>query len=48
MDRDSAARIPGPGAGIEGNMRDLLWLLAFFGAWYAVQRWLLPKLGVPT
>jgi hypothetical protein len=29
-------------------MNDLLGLLVFLGIWIAVQRWLLPKLGVPT
>jgi hypothetical protein len=28
-------------------MNDALQLLAFFAVWLLVQRWLLPKLGVP-
>jgi len=28
-------------------MTDLLQLALFFAAWIALQRWLLPKLGVP-
>jgi len=27
---------------------DYLWLAAFFVAWFALNRWLLPRLGVPT
>ena len=29
-------------------MNDLLQLLLFLAVWLFVQRWLLPKLGVPT
>ena len=29
-------------------MNDLLYLLAFLAVWIGVQRWLLPKMGVPT
>jgi hypothetical protein len=28
-------------------MNDALQILAFFAVWLIVQRWLLPKLGVP-
>lgn len=29
-------------------MNDVLGLLAFLAVWIAVQRWLLPRMGVPT
>lgn len=29
-------------------MNDLLLILAFLAAWVLLQRWLLPRLGVPT
>jgi hypothetical protein len=29
-------------------VRDLLILVAFLAAWVLLQRWLLPRLGVPT
>jgi hypothetical protein len=29
-------------------MPEWLWLLLFFAAYFAVMRWLLPRLGVPT
>ena len=29
-------------------MRDLLVFVGFFLLWFALQRWLLPRLGVPT
>jgi len=29
-------------------MRDLLSLLAIVALWFALQRWILPRLGVPT
>jgi hypothetical protein len=29
-------------------MKDILIVLAIVGAWYALQRYILPKLGVPT
>lgn len=29
-------------------MQDLLILFAFIGAWFALQRWILPRFGVPT
>jgi hypothetical protein len=29
-------------------MKDLLILVAFLAAWVLLQRWLLPRLGVPT
>ena len=29
-------------------MKDMLVLLAIFGAWIFLQTWLLPRLGVPT
>ncbi len=30
------------------SWQELLTLLAFFAGWIALQRWVLPKLGVPT
>jgi len=27
---------------------DYLWLAAFLAAWFVLNRWLLPRLGVPT
>jgi len=33
------------------KMKDWMWILAFLGflaLWFAVQKWVLPKLGVPT
>jgi hypothetical protein len=29
-------------------MDDLLQLILFFAGWYVLQRWLLPKAGVPS
>ena len=29
-------------------MNDLLQFILFFAGWYALQRWILPKAGVPT
>ena len=29
-------------------MPDWLWILLFFVAWFALMRWILPRLGVPT
>ena len=29
-------------------MADWLWMVLFVGGWFALQRFLLPKLGVPT
>jgi hypothetical protein len=29
-------------------MKDILIVLAIVGAWFALQRYILPKLGVPT
>jgi hypothetical protein len=29
-------------------MPDWLWMLLFFVAWFALMRWILPRLGVPT
>ena len=29
-------------------MKDLWIILAFVGAWLALQLWILPRLGVPT
>lgn len=27
---------------------DLLWIVLVFGGWFALQRWILPRFGVPT
>jgi len=27
---------------------DFLWFALFIAAWFALQTWILPKLGVPT
>jgi hypothetical protein len=29
-------------------MRDVLVIAAIVGAWFALNRWILPKMGVPT
>ena len=29
-------------------MNDLLYILLFVAVWIGVQRWLLPRMGVPT
>jgi hypothetical protein len=29
-------------------MRDAFLILAFLAGWFALQRWLLPRFGVPT
>jgi hypothetical protein len=29
-------------------MTDVLWILMAIGLWIALQRWILPRLGVPT
>jgi hypothetical protein len=29
-------------------MRSVFWLLLILGAWLALNRWVLPRLGVPT
>jgi hypothetical protein len=32
----------------EGPMKDMLFLLGIFAAWYIINRWVLPKMGVQT
>jgi len=29
-------------------MKDFLSIVLFFGVWFALQTWILPRLGVPT
>ena len=29
-------------------MKTVIWILVIFAAWYALNRWILPKMGVPT
>ncbi len=29
-------------------MNSILWILVFFVAWIILQRWILPRFGVPT
>jgi hypothetical protein len=29
-------------------MKTVIWIVVIFAAWYALNRWILPKLGVPT
>ena len=41
-------RNPFPGAGLIRGMDSWIGFVAFLALWIVVQRWLLPKLGVPT
>jgi len=29
-------------------MKSLIWLIIFFSVWILLNRWLLPRLGIPT
>ncbi len=29
-------------------MNSVIWILIFFAAWIILQRWILPRFGVPT
>jgi hypothetical protein len=33
---------------LQARVNDLLQLILFVAGWYFLQRWLLPRLGVPT
>lgn len=35
-------------AHITGPMNDFLSVVLFVGVWFALQTWILPRLGVPT
>jgi hypothetical protein len=39
---------PFPGAGLIRGMDSWIGFVVFLALWIVVQRWLLPKLGVPT
>lgn len=46
--RSSLKRTLSPGLGSVAAMDEWIRLLLFVAAWFALQRWLLPRLGVPT
>jgi hypothetical protein len=47
--RGNPANPPGEILGLEVTMRkDLIFLFLFLAIWFALQRWILPRLGVDT